>query len=272
MDDPPTVSYNAWPGMRVEPPPVLVEQCERDGEWIVYDTSGRTGTSLRPVPDQVALFEMTDLDDDDLDVVAALSPRFGRFTHINRIHEDLPPNAEIAILRAVAVRGQDYDPSQPPEDSYHRVHVAEIAYRIRVLRHLARHVAAVGLGTPLTEAWAGPGNRPVRSDHHAWDNFLSYANPALLPFHVRVWVGKWGEYDSWPTVYEVAVLQLINDLATNADFHICANETCRRPFVRQRDRSRYHSRTIGVLYCTRSCATSQAQREYRRRQRARKGS
>jgi hypothetical protein len=72
--------------------------------------------------------------------------------------------------------------------------------------------------------------------------------------------------DRRPTIYSVAFLQMYNHIAENATIRECANETCRRAFVRQRGRAEYgQNRTSGIKYCTRECARAQAQRELRRR-------
>ncbi|MGW8687090.1 hypothetical protein ACWGNN_39870 [Streptomyces sp. NPDC055817] len=72
--------------------------------------------------------------------------------------------------------------------------------------------------------------------------------------------------DRHPTIYCVAYLQLYNHIAEKATIRECANETCRRSFVRQRGRAEHgQNRTSGIKYCTRECARAQAQRELRRR-------
>ena len=70
------------------------------------------------------------------------------------------------------------------------------------------------------------------------------------------------------SLYGVCCLQLYNHIVEEAPYKECANETCRRLFVRQRGRAEHGQyRTIGVKYCSRDCARAQAQREHRRRKR-----
>ena len=71
-----------------------------------------------------------------------------------------------------------------------------------------------------------------------------------------------------PGLYSIAVLQLVNDMAQQLDYHVCTAERCGRLFVRQRGRSVHYSRTKGSIYCSKSCMNTQTQRAYRRRQRA----
>jgi hypothetical protein len=173
----------------------------------------------------------------------ALSARIGRLTHGGEPYAGLPRNSVYAVMRAAAVHGQTYDPPAAPlRDDPDRDHVAEVAYRICVLRQLARHVVAVQRGEPGYRSSAGAA-MPIKTDARAWEAFAQYANPAPRPFHVRVWTSDADRYDvgEWPTVYEVAVLQLVNDLATQAVMQTCANVQSRRPFTRQRGRSRYQS-------------------------------
>jgi hypothetical protein len=69
-------------------------------------------------------------------------------------------------------------------------------------------------------------------------------------------------------LYAVCCLELFNHLVEHAQISVCANESCGRPFVRQRGRAEQgQHRLRGVKYCSKLCARSQAQREYRRRQR-----
>lgn len=96
----------------------------------------------------------------------------------------------------------------------------------------------------------------------------------LRPFHPFVRLGPLEEGQTGPGpyasddvgFYSIACLELFNHIAEGAGYTTCANEPCRRLFVRQEGRANEgQHRTTGVKYCSRDCARAQAQRNYRRR-------
>jgi hypothetical protein len=94
------------------------------------------------------------------------------------------------------------------------------------------------------------------------NDLVDELNAALRPFSI----GIGGLTDRYPSILSVVFLQLYNHLAEDATIRECANETCRRNFVRQRGRAEYgQNRTSGIKYCTREGARAQAQRLLRRR-------
>lgn len=69
---------------------------------------------------------------------------------------------------------------------------------------------------------------------------------------------------------EFCALELFNHVAASEVYRQCQNETCGRVFVSQYGRSaKGQTRREGVMYCDHHCAQAQAQRNYRRRKRAR---
>jgi hypothetical protein len=236
---------------------------------------------MAQVPPEVYLRQFRDADAADLDALAELcSLGYMRTLNFARPYADLPIHTNAQWERALAELGR-LQPRWEPwwgderqrEEVWNRhsgfpVHAAEVAIRVRAMQratdHLLRHYA----GEPTAPAW-----RDCTDEGKAWRQFVDIVNAALGEFHVRVEVGGVGVPEDtlgglYPTLYEVAMLQLVNDLATEETFRQCANETCQRTFVRQLGRSRYYSRAAGVRYCSRTCANQQTQREYYRRKRA----
>jgi hypothetical protein len=105
--------------------------------------------------------------------------------------------------------------------------------------------------------------------------WLHTVNEALRTFAPYVEAGLGDEpLRTHVTLYEAAILQLVEYASEGREIRRCANETCARAFTRQRapkGRSKYGSETAhasGVKYCSHACAKAQSERERRRRRTA----
>jgi hypothetical protein len=219
-------------------------------------------------PDQLYLFEFADLDLADIEAVAAFCRKHGRIAP-QWLDEDLPKTDLQSRIGELAQHssGKFGRRFQSNDERFFgtTVHIDEFTYRVRIVRQLSRHVQAHVRHQDVAAVW------PDCPDaDEAWRRFAVFTNAALSPFRVRVDLGPWTPSLPEAALYSVAVLQMVNDLSEHLDFKVCAAEKCGRTFVRQRGRSSNYSRSTGVLYCSDTCANSQAQREWRRRQRAKK--
>jgi hypothetical protein len=173
-----------------------------------------------------------------------------------------------------------------------------IAQRFRLVRAAVNHYVAHQEGRDVHEAWVAEGfeshlsrvfldSSVIRGrdeldeldgspETNAWRTFVA-VHAYVLREHVpnlTTWlVRQRSRLRIAPMPHNVSsalMVQLHNLIVDGLEIRRCANETCGRPFVRQRGRAtRGQYRTRGVMYCDASCANSQVQREFRRRARQR---
>ncbi|SRR6266545_380732 len=68
------------------------------------------------------------------------------------------------------------------------------------------------------------------------------------------------------SLYGACLLELAQHLLEGREYRNCANESCGRLFSMQEGRSSRGRHRTDAMYCSRTCALAQAQREHRRRQ------
>jgi hypothetical protein len=268
----------AWPGWPVTPPAVPVQVAEADGDLVRFRYGRDDEYRYEQVPDEIRLRELADLDVTDVEAIADFTSTYGRLTPFGDLLDDVGMTRgdyQRFFAETAARNGRnpahsaswDWDASTDSGRPVLWVHADDIALRLRILKQLTAHAVAHVAGEYEHKVWP-----ECRDEGEAWRRFTLFTNAALREFHVRVYVNLGDpEFDigaSRPSVYQVAILQLLNDLTDGVDYHTCMNETCGRIFVRQRGLEEgAFKRTKGVSFCTRSCANSQRQRDFRRRKR-----
>jgi hypothetical protein len=177
-------------------------------------------------------------------------------------------------------------------------HWRQVAQRLRLVRAAVNHYVAQCEGTDLMTAWTSEGFE-LRVDHNfltsprstrpaelasvgespqadAWRVFIA-VHAQLLRDHIpslSVWLAHRQAslriFAMPSNLASALMVQLHNLIVDGLDIRRCANETCGRPFTRQRGRAlKGQYRNSGVIYCDAACAKAQMQREYRRRNRQR---
>jgi hypothetical protein len=129
---------------------------------------------------------------------------------------------------------------------------------------------SIPVGEQIRPTWTDTTSTPPRKASEAESLLVSMINFGLEPFHPRLlWSGLNAarpEATFGGPLYSTCCLELYNHILEHATYRQCANDRCRRIFVRQTGRAEHgQHRSKGVKYCSNHCARAQAQREYRRR-------
>lgn len=209
----------------------------------------------RPIPEELGLRKLLDLDTENDDAVVAFLDEFGMIAK---------PYFDPGLLR----RADQAELAKPIPRKQAACRVADARWYLRSARALTRHWIAASDGDDPTVAWTSEGF-PVPDSDFAWYTFVLHLNEGLGAYapHAERATPIEGVVVGKPVagLYSGLCLQLANHLAEEAVIRRCGY--CDRPFVRQLGGAALGQyRTEGVMYCTVRCAKNQAQREYRRRQ------
>lgn len=138
------------------------------------------------------------------------------------------------------------------DSGFRIVNVSELTQRLFHLKQFADFYEALGEENP---SWAAD-----------LPSVYASFNVALSVFSVHLVIPDFAHADQHPTLFNVAALQIANDILLGVTKRKCANENCDHEFTRQRGRAQYGEyRLKEVFYCSTSCARAQAQRNLRRR-------
>ncbi|MFI5642937.1 hypothetical protein ACIA8H_36855 [Streptomyces goshikiensis] len=249
-----------------------------EGEWIVYTPELRfPGDGTVSLPEDFYLRELMELDPSDLDAIATMMRSYGSLGgNVPSLSLDVEEHEHYTALadRLHLTRGPF-----ALHGALATLYLEQAQDAITTWMALRRQGGLDALVEAEATAEELARWQAANSDkEEVWPRDLNHMRKELLSLKTstlastlnsaleRFSIGIGGLDERYPTVLSVAFLQLYNHLAENATIRECANENCRRPYVRQRGRAEYgQNRTTGTKYCTRECARAQAQRQHRRR-------
>jgi len=228
-------------------------------KWLVFGPVNRRGDPLIneevAVPDELYNRELVDLDLGDAEAIRLFSERFGRLGRPSELTDEERRHVKAATgISGGAIRLDDFR-----DRAAHLLFMRGVVLAYSNRQPPRAHRDGVRLSTKQTLGW-----------------FEYLMNEGLRDFHVRVQFTTSDAEVREPLtdLYGAMCLQIANHLAEGAKFRQCGNETCQRWFVRQRsERAQYAElrHSVGVRFCSHSCAKTQTQRDRRRRTREQRG-
>ena len=227
-------------------------------------------------------FRNANLDDDN--EVVDLLQNFGKIERRDDSDTDLVPHNRWPLMRHQLTNA---DGKHEEWDLGEVASVEDARWRLKKARALAGVWREAMFDRPVAPALAAEGLRTntdgrLDSEHLAWQAIAAALNEGLRPFQARVehtlklyYGGRTGEYiEGLPRVdlYSAACRQIFNLIVEDGTARLCENETCSVVFVHQIGGSKYGQyRTTGLRFCSPACARMETQRQYRRREKEKKG-
>jgi hypothetical protein len=289
-------SLDVWPPEPVEVPALMAATLQPSPQGLLV--FGPPFRLLVELPIELHLRELFDLDLSDESQVRDFSATYGLLaapglSEISPLYREADgtslrrgPRNEEALRTRWAELALPNGLRRGSFDSREYLLIEEFVLHVRLLRDLVRIFRAHKDEISFEEAWssweseeflvslAGPGEARAVDMRRFLTAHLSHA---LRPFYLVV-SARSEEYSleerkffrsDWDfSPFAAMALQLRNDIAENAAYHVCRNEGCGHLFVRQRGRASLGQyRTAGVKYCSPACSRAQAQRDLRRRRR-----
>ena len=284
-DEKPLLCTSAWPNQILPVPEVLVAPVKlREGllyyvriQYFNEEIASVFPETPRQVPPELYLRELVELDLESEEAILAFVTEFGPLGDIRAPASDLSiefdpsihPDFDEKILEPLESDMETSDLLDVQKIESVRVHAWCLRDAVRLWQVQTGQLSIEELG----QIWElGALNMaPPKDVDGAVVLLAQILNAGLRPFHARLEYFRLGEPTTyhgpyWPNLYSALCLQFFNHVLEEAVYLRCANETCGRLFVHQRDRAKQGQyRSTGVKYCSNYCARAQGQRELRRR-------